>query len=608
MTVTPSELSDDRVREQLAMLGSLPLFAELAPKELAWVLSRCRTAQVPAGEWCVRAGDPPDGLYVVVYGRLQVYVDDQPGDQISRGHVFGEIGMITGLRRAASVRAVRDTELLVLPADEFDRLAEERPGWLRRVAQIVVDRLVLPDRRPAGEQVLTLGVFTIGGTEGAGDLLSGLASELAGQGPSAVCRGPDAPPPADRARWAHNLESAHRFVIYDGSSGDDAWAKWCLGHSDRVVIVTGPGGATDRPPPVFDQELPARIRAGNVTLLIVHPSWTGRPRAFAGSYAAVGDVPLLHVRNGRSSDLSRAARLLSGRGCGLVLGGGGPRGFAHLGVMRALDEAGVPVDAVGGTSIGAVMGAFRALDLDAATRQEWALSGFVEKGNLFPPTLPMLSFSSARKVRELLESPGYLGDRMIEETWIPFFCVSANLTRAEVVVHDRGPLAHAVRASLSLPGIFPPVRHGSDFLVDGGVLNNLPVDVMQNRFAPGSVIAVDLSVEEEVGAPARYQETPSGWALLVERLIRRRRDANAPPLSLNVLMRAKELAGIRAQRQILADHPPDLLICPDVSDASMFDFKNALHLIDVGYREAMSQLERVALCGWGTGQGDAVAD
>ena len=126
------------------------------------MLSRCHTEHVAAGEWCVRAGDPPDALYVVVYGRLQAYVDDRPGDQISRGHVFGEIGMITGLPRAASVRAVRDTELVVLPADEFDRLAEERPGWLRRVAQIVVDRLVLPDVRPAGEQVLTLGVFTIG--------------------------------------------------------------------------------------------------------------------------------------------------------------------------------------------------------------------------------------------------------------------------------------------------------------------------------------------------------------------------------------------------------------------------------------------------------------
>lgn len=590
MATTVSGVSDDRAREQREVVQAMPLFAELTADELDQLVARCRTEYAPAGTWCVRAGDPSDALYIVVYGRLQVYVNDQPGDQLSRGHVFGEIGMISGQPRAAGVRAVRDTELLVMPAAEFDRLAEERPGWLRRVAQIVVDRLVLPDRRPAGEQVLTLGVFTIGELEGARDLLSGLAGELADGGPAVVRGEQDAPPPSERARWAHQLESAHRFVVYDGRCDDDAWITWCLGHCDRVVLVAGADAAVPRVPPVLAHELPARVQAGNVSLLIVHPPWASRPRAAVDWRATVGDVPLVNIRRGRASDLSRGARLLSGRACGLVLGGGGPRGFAHLGVMRALDEAGVPVDAVGGTSIGAVMGAFRALDLDAQSREEWALDGFVESGNLFPPTLPVLSFSSARKVRQLLESPGYFGDRMIEETWLPYFCVSANLTRAEVVVHDRGPLATAVRASLSLPGIFPPVRQGADLLVDGGVLNNLPVDVMRERVGPASVIAVDLSVEEEVGAPARYRETPSGWALLAERLLRNR-SAHAPPLSLNVMMRAKELAGIRAQRQLLADYPPDLLLRPDVSDASMFDFKSALHFIDVGYREAMTQLE-----------------
>jgi predicted acylesterase/phospholipase RssA len=236
------------------------------------------------------------------------------------------------------------------------------------------------------------------------------------------------------------------------------------------------------------------------------------------------------------------------------------------------------------------MGSFRAIDLDADTREEWALTGFVESGNLFPPTLPILSFSSARKVRRLLESEQYLGDRLIEENWIPFFCVSANLTRAEVFVHDSGHLATAVRASLSLPGIFPPVRSGPDLLVDGGVLNNLPVDVMRQRFAPGAALAVDLAVTEEVGAPSRYWETPSGWSLLLERIARRDR-VDPPPLWLNVLMRAKELAGIRAQRQLMHDCPPDLIIRPDVSDAGMFDFKRARHLIEVGHRAALVALD-----------------
>jgi predicted acylesterase/phospholipase RssA len=160
-------------------------------------------------------------------------------------------------------------------------------------------------------------------------------------------------------------------------------------------------------------------------------------------------------------------------------------------------------------------------------------------------------------------------------------------------------LATAVRASLSLPGIFPPVRSGPDLLVDGGVLNNLPVDVMRDHVKTRSVLAVDLAVEEELGAPASYRETPSGWALLLGRIMRGN-EIDATPLSLNVLMRAKELAGIRAQRQILAERPPDVLIRPDVSDATMFDFKRAKHLIEVGYRETMARFE--------AGDFDAVID
>jgi NTE family protein/lysophospholipid hydrolase len=113
---------------------------------------------------------------------------------------------------------------------------------------------------------------------------------------------------------------------------------------------------------------------------------------------------------------------------------------------------------------------------------------------------------------------------------------------------------------------------------------------MRDRFTTGPVAAVDLAVEEELTASAGYRETPSGWVLLVNRLARKAQ-GDGTPLSISVLMRAKELAGIRAQREILAGHPPDVLIRPDMSGAGMFDFKNALHLIDSGYREAMKHLE-----------------
>ena len=137
---------------------------------------------------------------------------------------------------------------------------------------------------------------------------------------------------------------------------------------------------------------------------------------------------------------------------------------------------------------------------------------------------------------------------------------------------------------------------GTDFLVDGGVLNNLPVDVMRRRLGRGPVVAVDLSVPVEYGAPEGYEETPSGWRLLVERLRRHARPSPLP-LAMGVLMRAKDLASIRVQRELVADHRPDLLVRPDVSGFGMFDFKAAEVLIDVGYREAVARIEE-----WGRGR------
>lgn len=596
---TPSDaiLRNDEGHELLRSAG---IFSDMTPEQLDEVLSRCQTRQVRAGEWCVRAGDPPDGLYVVIYGRLQAYVGDQPGDEISQGQVFGEIGMLAGRPRTAGVRAVRDTVLLFLPAAEFDRLADEHPSWMRRVAQIVVDRVAVPRHRSAEDRVLTITLAPLGKVDALREVLVSLAASLSEEGKTVMVDAGGAPAPPERARWAQELEDGHRYVVFDGTSErDDTWLGWCNRHSDRLVLVADATGACGELPRAVAPDFEERARAGTVILVLLHPAQAARPRPAREQRRIVGEAPVLHVRRGHAGDLARMARLIAGRGIGLVLGGGGPRGLAHLGVMRALDDAGIPVDVVGGTSIGAVMGAFRALDLDADSRERWVMNGFIESGNLFPPTLPILSYSSARKVRQLLESERYLGDRAIEETWIPFFCVSANLTRADVVIHEKGPLAAAVRASLSLPGIFPPVRFGTDFLVDGGVLNNLPVDVMRRRLGIGSVIAVDLSVDEEVGATPSYQETPSGWALLARRLAKRE-EAGATPFSVSVLMRARELAGIRAQREILAEWPPDVLIRPDVSRTSMFDFKGALRLIEVGRQAALTALDAAAHPNGGT--------
>jgi predicted acylesterase/phospholipase RssA len=185
-------------------------------------------------------------------------------------------------------------------------------------------------------------------------------------------------------------------------------------------------------------------------------------------------------------------------------------------VLHALETAGVPVDVIGGTSIGAVMGGLYAQGLPHAERVERALRGFTRSGSLASPTLPLVALSSGSRVDRLLVE--YFGRNSIENLPVHFFCVSANLTRAEEVVHERGPLWQAIRASLSLPGIFPPVYADGDLLVDGGALDNVPAEAMRARIGGGTVVAVDISPAVEPMTVAPFGPGLSGWQVLAGRL------------------------------------------------------------------------------------------
>jgi predicted acylesterase/phospholipase RssA len=180
---------------------------------------------------------------------------------------------------------------------------------------------------------------------------------------------------------------------------------------------------------------------------------------------------------------------------------------------------------------------------------------------------------------------------LIEDLPRPFFCISANLTRAEAVIHERGVLWHAVRASLSLPGIFPPVYADGDLLIDGGALDNVPVGTMRARVGSGSVIAVDLAPEVEPMTAAPFDPGLSGWRVLVSRLNPLATAAKMPSV-IDILSRSTGLSGVRHQRATLTDDQVDLLLHPPISGLGALDFKGGVALIETGYRHAVEVLGR----------------
>lgn len=174
----------------------------------------------------------------------------------------------------------------------------------------------------------------------------------------------------------------------------------------------------------------------------------------------------------------------------LVLGGGAARGFAHVGVIRALEQEKIPIDMVVGTSVGSLIGAIYAHQANSFDLEWIAFS--LEKDHVFDYALLSLSMGPVRgdKLEEFVASK--IPVRNIEDLKLPFAAVAADLNRGTRVVLDRGPLGRAVRASCAIPGVFQPVAHQGRMLVDGGIIDNIPIAVAREKGAD-IVIAVDIS-------------------------------------------------------------------------------------------------------------------
>jgi predicted acylesterase/phospholipase RssA len=283
--------------------------------------------------------------------------------------------------------------------------------------------------------------------------------------------------------------------------------------------------------------------------------------------------------------MERLARLLAGKGVGIVFSGGGAKGFAHIGVLKALREASIPIDMVGGTSMGAIFAAGVAADWDFETYLRKFLQTFT-RGNPMGgiSLLPLVSFFSGERMDSLLK--GHFGEGDIEDLWITFYCASSNLTTGSVVVHDRGPLWKALRASSSLPGVFPPVVYGDHLHVDGGTLDNLPVAAAR-EFGAGVVIACDLDLDKQYRLD--YQAFPSNWELFKDRYITRGKRFRVPDLP-SIVFQATLLGNHEKHEKALAD--ADILFRPKVRKIGFLDWGAFGQAMEIGYLHAMERLEQ----------------
>jgi predicted acylesterase/phospholipase RssA/CRP-like cAMP-binding protein len=594
---------------QRSVLVAIQRGLAVAPEAAADIATELEAVTCRGGEWLFRQGDPANSLYLLVRGSLQVWIAAPDGDaagprlvaEVVPGETVGEIGLLAGGTRSAGIRAIRDSLLLRMDAAAFDRLAQRRPELTRQLAGSIATRL--RDRTAGGSAprrgVRTVALLPLDAGPQARDLAERLSAALAVHGPVRLLtadspkdanlslpkhRGePIAPAMVD---WFAAQEDAHRFVLHLADSGATPWSHAALRHADLVLLL----GDAGRSPQRRDWE--AALLDGPdgpvapQALVLQH---SGSPLGLLGTGAWLQDRTLdfhLHLRAGVAGDFGRLVRILDGSATGLVLSGGAARGFAHLGVYQAMTEAGVAVDWVGGSSIGSVMGAAIALDLPPEEAIARARAAFVDGKPFGDMTLPVISLLRGQRMERLIGE--YLGG-MIEDLPIPYFCLTSALGSGESRLHDRGSLPAALRASVSIPGVFPPAVVDGQLTIDGGILDNLPVDRMRSR-PVGRVIAVDLTGRQTYEVD--YPTVPSPWALLAGRYLPFRRRYRVPGF-MTVMLKAAEIGTMRAARE--AGQRADLLIRPDVNRFSLTDVKPFEAIVAAGHaggRAALAALHQ----------------
>ena len=570
----PHAAPSHHVSTPAELLGTVSIFSGLDDALRKRIASRTSVVELEGGDWLFRQGDEAEALFVVLSGRCEIV--DRAGALLAvvgRGAVIGELALLTDAPRAASIRALRDTQLLELPRDEFDRLLHDEPAFavgltreLARQVQTSRPRESLQQSRPS-----TIAVVQSGAGAPFDEIVSGFAAALSRWETIARL---DSAPETNREALSgklERLERDHDRVLLVGGAvrGSDAWTDVALRQADRVIVVAG-SGDPDTHPALHGCDLVVCDGAKDTShrwVAALSPERTYR----------VSDASL-------REDVERLARRIAGRAPGLVLSGGGARGLAHVGVLEELVQAGVRIDRIGGTSMGAFVGALYASGLEPDEIDAYCYEEWVRRSLFNDYRIPRVSLIRGHKLREMFARvlPGE-----IEAMPRSYFCVSTDLVSAGQVVHRTGSIAHGVSASMCFPGLCPPVPGADDaLLIDGGVLSNLPVDLMAGA-DEGPVIAVDVSQRFD---PPTGKRPAGRKGLLKPRRIEEWPwdDTRSLPSFTETLTRLVMIGSVDTRE---SGRHADLLITPANEGVGILEFHQLDRMADAGRRATVEALE-----------------
>ena len=549
---------------------------ERAQGDAAWF-------SLPGGSVLFEAGEPADQLYFLRAGRLGVFRIEEGHEPqflgvIRPGEPAGEMAMIAGAPHSAQVVALRDSEIFALPRAAFFDACETDTRVMTELARLMILRTRQNAQGRGPGEPSVFGFVAAGEGMVVRPLVDRIARAVGRLGYGVTVVGVEAMHAP--TQWFSDVERAHDFVLYVAEAGDLGWRQIVARQVDRLFPVC----RGDRAPPPTAHAYPrTSVQAQQlVDLMLVQPAKRDRPRGSEAWIEATRPARTFQIRRDDAGDVRRVARVLTSQSVGLVLSGGGARAYAHVGAVRALRERGVPIDFVGGASMGAIVAAGVAMGWDDAELERRIREAFVNTSPLDDIALPLLAMTHGIKVGERLAH--HFGDTEISDLWLPFFCVSSNLTTGTYHLHRRGRLRDALRATIALPGVLPPATDGQNVLVDGAVMKNFPADIMRTSHR-GPIIGIDVTRGRSITA-ADVARPESVWRWIMSGQWRK-----GPPI-VSLLMRA---ATVSSGRDLAAAREAtDVLVTPDVTGVEIRDWSAFEPAARAGYEAMIAALDRLA--------------
>ncbi|QUS40976.1 cyclic nucleotide-binding domain-containing protein [Tardiphaga alba] len=564
-----------------------------------------------SGETLFRQGDPGDDVYFVLSGRLRAIVmngnDRKVLGEIRRGETIGELALFTGEPRSASIIAMRDSSVAKVSRSVVEAAISKVPQIALSMTRLVIERFRRAERAGTPPAVpVNVCVLPISAGVDAARFAAALRTAQPDPTKIAIIT------PADIAaqlgnqtgadvwkrygavdRHVNGVEADNGALYLVAEHTDTEWTRFCLRHADEVLLLADAAATPDLSAVERDcLHGTTPISIANRTLVLQHDAATKSPSGTARWLAQRPATRHFHIRPALDADMRRIARIISGRAIGLVLAGGGAKGFAHVGVVKAIEEAGIEADFIGGTSIGAIMGMVMALGLDASGVRTAVHKAFVAhpKGNITGDYnfLPLVSLIRGRRSHDAISAAVFDAAAShidMEDTWKTFFVIASNYSTGGEAVLTHGSLARNVIASYAIPGALPPVFIDGHMMFDGGTFNNFPVDVMA-ELGVGKIIGIDLSTDH--GRTFELASVPGTMALLRDKFRPRKKRRYRLPSVFETMLASSFITSASKQKS-MRKHV-HLLFQPQIPRTGLLEWKRFDQIVEASYVHARDML------------------